>query len=334
MDTALALRMRNSGLLLKDDLQKLHAAILKQASQHKHTVMVGRSHGVHAEPITLGYKLAVWLEEVQRHLKRLDEAIEIISYGKLSGAIGTYSNISPEIEKLACELLGLKPCPISTQVVQRDRHAQYLFTLALIGASLEKFAVEIRHLQRTDVLEVEEPFKDGQKGSSAMPHKRNPVGSENVTGLARVLRANAGAALENVALWHERDISHSSVERIIIPDSNILLDYMLARMTEIINNLTVYPENMLRNMEIFGGVIFSQSVLLKLVDKGLSREQAYKLVQSAAMNAWNKPDGDFKANLEKDDQVTKLLSAQELAECFNPESHLGNIDTVFERLGI
>jgi adenylosuccinate lyase len=334
MDTALALRLRDAGKLLKEDLHKLEEAILKQARKHKNTIMVGRSHGIHAEPTTLGYKLVVWLEEVRRNMKRLDAAIDVISYGKLSGAIGTYSNISPDVEKIACELLGLSPCSVSTQVVQRDRHAEYMSTLALIGASLEKFAVEIRHLQRTDVLEVEEPFKAGQKGSSAMPHKRNPVGSENITGLARVLRANAGAALENIALWHERDISHSSVERIIFPDSTILLDFMLARMTDIINDLAVYPDNMRRNMEVFGGVIFSQSVLLKLVEKGMSREDAYKVVQAAAMAAWNKPDGNFKGNLSADAKVGKLLSAAELEECFKPEMHLQHIDIVFKRVGI
>jgi adenylosuccinate lyase len=334
IDTSLAIRMRDAGKLLKEDLRKLEEAILKQARKHKHTIMVGRSHGIHAEPTTLGYKLAIWLEEIRRNITRLDAAIEVISYGKLSGAIGTYSNISPEVEKIACELLGLKPCPVSTQVVQRDRHAEYLCTLALIGATLEKFAIEIRHLQRTDVLEVEEPFKDGQKGSSAMPHKRNPVGSENITGLARILRANAGAALEDVALWHERDISHSSVERIIVPDSTILLDFMLARMTDIIDNLAVYPENMRRNMEVFGGVIFSQSVLLKLVEKGMSREDAYKVVQAAAMGAWNKSDGNFKANLQADKNAIKLLKPEELDECFKPESHLRHIDVVFKRVGI
>ncbi len=334
IDTALALQLRQAGTILVEDLQSLHDAILKQAKKHKHTIMVGRSHGIHAEPITFGFKMAVWLEEVRRHQKRLDEAIECISYGKISGAVGTYSNISPEVEQLTCKLLGLKPASISTQIIQRDHHAQYVFTLALIGSSLDKFATEIRHLQRTDVLEAEEPFSAKQKGSSAMPHKRNPVGSENISGLSRILRGNCLAALENVPLWHERDISHSSVERVILPDSTILLDFMIARMTKIIEGLVVYPENMLRNLDVFGGVIFSQAVLLKLVEHGMSREEAYRLVQSNAMSAWNKPDGNFKNNLLKDKQVLASLKPKEIEECFNPSYSLRNIDQIFTRLGI
>jgi adenylosuccinate lyase len=334
IDTALAINMRRAGLMLRTELNNLHDAILGQVRKHKGTVQIGRSHGIHAEPLTFGFKLGVWLEEVRRHQKRLDDAIENISVGMVSGPVGTFSNISPEVERLTCEVLGLTPAKISTQIIQRDRHAQYLFTLALIGSSLEKFATEIRHLQRTDVLEVEEPFSHGQKGSSAMPHKRNPVGSENITGLARILRGNAMAALENIPLWHERDISHSSVERVIIPDSTILLDYMLARFTKIMAGLVVYEKNMARNLDVFGGVIFSQAVMLKLIEKGLSREDAYKLVQTNAMKAWNSDNGNFKDYLSNDPSVTKHLRKEEIASCFDPNEYLKNIDVVFDRLGV
>lgn len=334
LDTALALRLKKSGLMLARELELLETAIFEQARKHKGTVTIGRSHGIHAEPTTFGFKLAVWLEEVKRHRKRLDDAIETISVGKISGAVGTFSNISPEVEALACRALGLEPAPISTQIVQRDRHAQFVFTLALIGSSLEKFATEIRHLQRTDVLEAEEPFSVGQKGSSAMPHKRNPVGCENITGLARLLRGNAMAALENVPLWHERDISHSSVERIILPDSTILLDYMIHRFTGIMKDLVVYPDNMRRNLDVFGGVIFSQAVLLKLVEKGLTREDAYSLVQQNAMSVWNQNGKSFKEALLADERVMDKLSAKEVESCLDPESYLKNVGKVFERLGI
>lgn len=334
LDTALALRLKKSGVILARELELLEQAIFEQAKKHKSTITIGRSHGIHAEPTTFGFKLAVWLEEVKRHRKRLDDAIETISVGKISGAVGTFSNISPEVETLACKALGLEPAPISTQIVQRDRHAQFVFTLALIGSSLEKFATEIRHLQRTDVLEAEEPFSVGQKGSSAMPHKRNPVGCENITGLARLLRGNAMAALENVPLWHERDISHSSVERIILPDSTILLDYMLHRFTAIVKDLVVYPDNMRRNLDVFGGVIFSQAVLLKLVEKGLTREDAYSLVQQNAMSVWNQSGKSFKEALLADDRVMDKLSAKEVESCLDPESYLRNVGKVFERLGI
>lgn len=334
IDTALAINMKRAGEMIKKELNALHDAILGQVRKHKGTVQIGRSHGIHAEPLTFGFKLGVWLEEVRRHQKRLDDAIEGISVGMVSGPVGTFSNISPEVERLTCEVLGLTPAKISTQIIQRDRHAHYLFTLALIGSSLEKFATEIRHLQRTDVLEVEEPFSQGQKGSSAMPHKRNPVGSENITGLARILRGNAMAALENIPLWHERDISHSSVERVIIPDSTILLDYMLARFTKIMSGLVVYKKNMQRNLDVFGGVIFSQAVMLKLIDKGLSREDAYKLVQTNAMKAWNSDNGNFKDYLSNDPSVTKHLRKEEIAACFDPGEYLKNIDVVFERLGV
>jgi adenylosuccinate lyase len=334
IDTALALQLRKAGALLEKDLQQLHDAILAKAREHKHTIGIGRSHGIHAEPLTFGFKLAVWLEEVRRHQKRLRDAIEVISVGKISGAVGTFSNIIPLVEEMTCKRLGLIPEPVATQIVQRDRHAQFIWVLAIIGSSLDKFATEIRHLQKTDVLEVEEPFDKGQKGSSAMPHKRNPVGSENISGLARVLRANSLAALENIPLWHERDISHSSVERIIIPDSTILADYMLVRFTKIVSGLVVYPENMRKNMDRFGGVIYSQAVMLRLIEKGLTREQAYSLVQSNAMKAWNQTDGNFKGNLLSDKEVTAHLAASDIEDCFKAENYLKNLDTVFARVGV
>jgi len=271
---------------------------------------------------------------LRRHKTRLEQAIEMISVGQMSGPVGTFSNIDPVVEERACAYLHLEAAKASTQIIQRDRHAQYVLTLALIAASLEKFSVEIRHLQRTDVLEAEEPFVSGQKGSSSMPHKRNPVATENITGLARVIRGNAIAALEDVALWHERDISHSSVERIILPDSTILLDYMLNRFCTVMEGLVVYPENMLANMDVFGGVIFSQSVMLKLIDKGLLREDAYKIVQDNAMAAWNKAGGDFRGNLLADERVRKILSETEVVSCFDPTAYLKNIDHVFTRVGV
>ncbi len=334
IDTALALQLREASAILKAGLESLHDAVLQQARKHKHTITIGRSHGIHAEPTTFGFKLAVWLEEIRRNQSRLADATTMISVGQMSGAVGTYSNISPEVERLTCKHLGLTPAAISTQIIQRDRHAQYVSTLAIIGSSLEKFATEIRHLQRTDVLEAEEPFAVGQKGSSAMPHKRNPVGCENISGLSRILRGNCLAALENVALWHERDISHSSVERVILPDSTILLDYMLHRFTRIVSNLVVYPENMQRNLDVFGGVIYSQAVMLKLIEHGLSREQAYALVQANAMKAWNKPDGDFKGNLLGDPAVASVLSPSEIESLFAANNYLKNLDQVFSRLGI
>lgn len=334
LDTALALRLKEAGGILLNDLNTLRATILTRAREHKHTIQMGRSHGIHAEPITFGLKLAVWLEEIGRHQERMRQAIEMISVGKISGAVGTYSTISPEVEKLTCAKLGLTADSVSTQIIQRDRHAQFVWTLAVIGTSLDKFATEIRHLQRTDVLEVEEPFAKGQKGSSAMPHKRNPVGSENISGLSRILRGNSLAALENIPLWHERDISHSSVERVILPDSTILLDYMLARFNSIMRDLVVYPDNMKRNMDIFGGVTYSQAVLLKLIEKGTSREDAYKIVQSNAMKAWNTKNGDFRKNLSEDQMVTERLDQAELDSCFDPRRYLSNIDEIFARLGI
>ncbi|XFA74398.1 adenylosuccinate lyase [Thermosynechococcaceae cyanobacterium Okahandja] len=334
LDTGLALQLVASLTLLQEHLEYLIQAVRHRAQEHRYTVMVGRSHGIHAEPITFGFKLAGWLAELLRHRDRLCQLQRTIAVGKISGAVGTYANIDPRVEAIACQKLGLQPDTASTQVISRDRHADYAQTLALVGATLERFAVEIRNLQRTDVLEVEEFFSKGQKGSSAMPHKRNPIRSERLTGLARVLRGNAMAALENVALWHERDISHSAVERVILPDSSILCHFMLVEMTDLIQHLQVYPENMRRNMNCYGGVIFSQRVLLALVEKGLSREAAYALVQKHAHAAWNRSDGDFAANLKNDPAVLQYLSVAELEACFNPEHHLKHLEEIYQRLSI
>jgi len=334
LDTGLALQLVASLTLLQEHLEYLIQAVRHRAQEHRYTVMVGRSHGIHAEPITFGFKLAGWLAELLRHRDRLCQLQRTIAVGKISGAVGTYANIDPRVEAIACQKLGLQPDTASTQVISRDRHADYAQTLALVGATLDRFAVEIRNLQRTDVLEVEEFFSKGQKGSSAMPHKRNPIRSERLTGLARVLRGNAMAALENVALWHERDISHSAVERVILPDSSILCHFMLVEMTDLIQHLQVYPENMRRNMNCYGGVIFSQRVLLALVEKGLSREAAYALVQKHAHAAWNRSDGDFATNLKNDPAVLQYLSVAELEACFNPEHHLKHLEEIYQRLSI
>jgi adenylosuccinate lyase len=334
LDTALALQLVASLDLLLNQVECLSQAIRYQAQQHRYTVMAGRSHGIHAEPITFGFKLAGWLAEIFRHRDRLVRLHQQISVGKISGAVGTYANIEPRIEAIACANLGLKPDTASTQVISRDRHAEFVQGLALLGASMERFAVEIRNLQRTDVLEVEEFFAKGQKGSSAMPHKRNPIRSERLSGMARILRSHAIAALENVALWHERDISHSSVERVILPDVCILTHFMLVDLTELIKNLLVYPDNMQRNLNCYGGVVFSQRVLLALVEKGINREEAYRIVQSCAHAAWNKPAGDFRALISQDAQVTEKLSAEEIADCFNPQKHLQHLDEIYQRLGI
>lgn len=334
LDTALALQLVASLNLILEELESLAQAIRYQAQQHRYTVMVGRSHGIHAEPITFGFKLAGWLAEVFRHRDRAIHLRNEIAVGKISGAVGTYANIDPRVEALACEKLGLQPDTASTQVVSRDRHGQFLQQLALLTASIERFAVEIRNLQRTDVLEVEEYFSKGQKGSSAMPHKRNPIRSERLTGLARVVRGNAMTALENVALWHERDISHSSSERIILPDSCILTHFMIHEMTNLVKNLLVYPENMSRNMNIYGGVIFSQRVLLTLVDKGMTREEAYQVVQSCAHQAWNQADGNFYELICQNPTVQKTLSSAEIESCFDPKHHLQNLDEIYQRLGI
>lgn len=334
LDTALALQLVASLDVLTTQLEALVQAIRYQAQEHRNTVMIGRSHGIHAEPITFGFKLAGWLAEVLRHRDRLCYQKRAIAVGKISGAVGTYAHIDPQIEALACQKLGLEPDPASTQVVSRDRHADFLNALALLAASIERFAVEIRNLQRTDVLEVEEYFSKGQKGSSAMPHKRNPIRSERLTGMARLVRSYAVAGLENVALWHERDISHSSVERVAFPDACILTHFMLVEMTDLVKHLLVYPENMSRNMNVYGGVVFSQRVLLALVDKGLSREDAYAIVQSNAHAAWNKPDGNFQQLLRQDSRVTEKLSPEELDDCFDPRHHLKNLDQIYQRLGI
>ncbi len=334
LDTALALQLVASLDIILERLEQLSQAIRYQAQQHRNTVMVGRSHGIHAEPITFGFKLAGWLAEVCRNRDRLVRLHQQIAVGKISGAVGTYANIDPRIEAIACQKLGLQPDTASTQVISRDRHADYVQQLALLGASIERFAVEIRNLQRTDVLEVEEFFSKGQKGSSAMPHKRNPIRSERLTGMARILRSHAVAALENVALWHERDISHSSVERVILPDVCILTHFMLVEITDLVKNLLVYPENMKRNMNLYGGVIFSQRVLLTLVEKGMNREEAYSIVQSCAHQAWNQPEGNFHELIANDARVTSQLTPKEIQECFDPQHHLKHLDEVYQRLGI
>ncbi|ANV88828.1 adenylosuccinate lyase [Picosynechococcus sp. PCC 7117] len=334
LDTALALQMVDSLDLILTCVEELIQAIRYQAQQHRYTVMVGRSHGIHAEPMTFGFKLAGWLAEMLRNRDRLVAVRKEIAVGQISGAVGTYANIEPRVEALACQKLGLDPDTASTQVISRDRHANYMNQLAVLAASIERFAVEIRNLQRTDVLEVEEYFSKGQKGSSAMPHKRNPIRSERLTGMARLVRGNAMAALENVALWHERDISHSSVERVAVPDSCILVHFMLRETISLVKNLLVYPENMKRNMNIYGGVIFSQRVLLALVEKGLTREDAYRLVQGCAHTAWNTEGGNFRANVEQDAEITQHLSGEEIAACFDPQFQLRHLDQVYQRLGI
>lgn len=334
LDTALALQLVASLDVILGQLEHLIQALRYRAQEHRDTVMIGRSHGIHAEPITFGFKLAGWLAEVLRHRDRLCAIHKSIAVGKISGAVGTYANIDPRIEALACQKLGLEPDTASTQVVSRDRHAELMNGLALLTASIERFAVEIRNLQRTDVLEVEEFFSKGQKGSSAMPHKRNPIRSERLTGLARMIRGYAMVALENVALWHERDISHSSVERVAFPDACILTHFMLVEITDLVKHLLVYPENMQRNMNLYGGVVFSQRVLLKLVEKGLSREDAYAIVQSSAHTAWNQPNGDFHALIASDPRVTERLSLEEIEDCFDPQQHLKNLDWIYQRLNI
>lgn len=331
LDTALAYQMKTSGELLLNDLSELKTVLKKRALEHKRTICVGRSHGIHAEAYSMGLKFALWFEETKRNIARLEHAIDSISVGKISGAVGTFEHLSPKVEEYVCRKLGLKPEPVSTQVVQRDRHAEFLTTLAIIGSSLEKIAIEIRHLQRTEVLEAEEYFSKGQKGSSAMPHKRNPIISERITGIARILRANSVAALENVALWHERDISHSSVERVIIPDSCIALDYTLSLAIKLVDNLIIYPDNMLKNLNLTRGLIFSQTVLLKLVEKGLTREDSYKIVQDSAMTVWNDPAKNLKTELSQSDKVRGILTENELTEIFDPNKMLKNLDFIFSR---
>jgi adenylosuccinate lyase len=331
LDTSFALLLREAMTMIIDDLKQFMAVIKDRAFENKRTVMIGRSHGVHAEPITFGLKLAVWYSEMKRNLKRLEEAREVISYGKLSGAVGTFANVSPKVEASACKKLGLKPAEISTQILQRDRHAEYFTALGILAGTMEKIALEIRHLQRTEVLEAEEAFEKGQKGSSAMPHKKNPIGAENICGLARLVRANSLAAMENMALWHERDISHSSVERVIGPDSTILIDYMLSRLSRIMKNLVVYPERMKENLHKTKGLIFSQQVLLKLSKMGLSREKAYEMVQRNALKVWDEAK-DFKSLLFEDKELRKYLTEKDLEEIFSMEYHLKHVDALFERV--
>jgi len=334
LDTALALQLVASLEIILARLEDLIQAIRYQAQQHRHTVMIGRSHGIHAEPITFGFKLAGWLAEVLRHRDRLVAVQKSIAVGQISGAVGTYANIDPRIEALTCQKLGLEPDTASTQVISRDRHAEFVNALALLGASMERFAVEIRNLQRTDVLEVEEFFSKGQKGSSAMPHKRNPIRSERLTGMARMLRGYAGTMMENLALWHERDISHSSVERVMLPDACILTHFMLVDTTDLIKHLLVYPDNMARNMNVYGGVVFSQRVLLALIEKGMRREEAYAIVQSCAHQAWNNPDGNFQVLISQDARVQEKLSPEEIRACFDPQYHLKNLEQIYQRLDI
>jgi adenylosuccinate lyase len=331
MDTALAIQFKEASALLEQDIKDLLTVLRRQARKYKWTVMIGRTHGVHAEPITFGLKLAIWYQEMERHLSRFRQAVGDICVGKISGAVGTFAQIPPQVEAYVCRKSGLKPAPVSNQIVQRDRHAYYFSTLALIASSLEKFAVEIRHLQRTEVQEAEEPFTQGQKGSSAMPHKRNPILSENVSGLARLMRSYAHAAMENIPLWHERDISHSSVERVIAPDATIALDFMLRRMNYVLANLCVYPENMARNLAQTGGAVFSEKVLLALVDKGVARDVAYRMVQPHALRV-GKEGGDLKRELLADAAIRRYLSAQEIDDLWDIKHHLANIDVIFRRV--
>ena len=333
MDTALSLQLKDAANILSQDIGKLIAVLQNKALEHKHTMMMGRTHGVHAEPTTFGLKLALWVEEMKRNAQRLEDAKRIISVGKISGAVGTYATVSPEVEKIACHKLGLTPAPISSQIIQRDRHAQFVATLAITASSLEKFATEIRSLQRTEILEVEEPFEVGQTGSSAMPHKRNPELCERICGLARLMRGYVTTSLENIALWHERDISHSSTERIILPDSCLALDYMLSLLIPVIKELKVYPENMRRNLELTQGLIFSQRVLLALIGKGLNREEAYEMVQRNAMEAWHQKKS-FLSLLEADNRVTAHLTRSELESLFDYNYYLKHVDSIFERLGL
>ncbi len=333
LDTSLALLCKEAGEIILEKLKIFKDVLRKQAAAHRKSFQIGRSHGVHAEPITFGLKLALWSEETGRHIQRWERAVESIATGKISGAVGTYQHLDPEVEEEACTRLGLAAATVSSQVVQRDHHAEYLTTLANMAASLEKIAVEIRHLQRTEVLEAEEYFQKGQKGSSAMPHKRNPIVTERITGMARLLRGNAMVAMENVALWHERDISHSSVERVIIPDSTTVMDYMLNKMIYLMENLLIYPENMLKNLNKTGGLIFSQEVLLALVKKGATREDAYAMVQRNAMQVWEQQK-DFKKLLKDDNEIMGLLSEAEIDTLFDLNKVMKNINKIYDRLDL
>lgn len=334
LDTALALQLKEASKILMEDLRQLLSALRVKAQAHQNTLMVGRTHGVYAEPTTFGLKMALFYAEFERNLKRLRQAEESIAVGKISGAVGTFANVNPKVEAYVCRKLGLKPAPISTQILQRDRHAEYVATLAIVGGSLEKLATEIRNLQKSEVREVEEYFGEGQKGSSAMPHKRNPITSERIAGLARLLRGNAIAAMENMSLWHERDITHSSVERVIFPDSTILLDYMLATMTEVIRKLRVYPRNMRANLERGRGMVFSQGLLLRLIQKGLTREKAYKLIQEAAQKVWEDSRYDLKRAVSEDRRIRGVLSEREINAVFDYRYHTKNVKQIFKRLGI
>lgn len=331
LDTAYALLLKESSSIILDDIRVFMDALKEKALEYKHTPAMGRSHGIHAEPITFGLKFALWYAEMERNLKRMQDAMEVISYGKISGAVGTFANVPPEVEEYVCEKLGLKPAPISTQILQRDRHAQFFTTLAIIGATIEKIAVEIRHLQRTEVLEAMEPFGKGQKGSSAMPHKKNPILSENITGMARLLRGYGLSSLENVALWHERDISHSSVERVIGPDATTVLDFSLRRLLSVIKGLVVYPENMQRNIDLTKGLWHSQAVLLALVENGIARDEAYRWVQRNALQVWENK-GEFQELLQKDTDVVSILGKETIEKLFDISHHLAYVDRIFERV--
>jgi adenylosuccinate lyase len=333
VDTALGYLLKQANEIIDKDLVNFIEILRNKAIEYKHTAMMGRTHGVHAEPTTFGLKMALWHEEMKRNLERFRFAADGVQFGKISGAVGTYANIDPFVEQYVCDKLGTKAAPISTQTLQRDRHAEYMATLALIGSSLDKFATEIRALQKSEFREVEEPFAKGQKGSSAMPHKRNPIGCESISGLSRVIRGHMITAYENVPLWHERDISHSSVERIILPDATILLNYMLNRFGNIVKNLTVFPDNMKRNMQRTFDVPFSGRVMTKLIDKGFSREQAYDTVQPRAMQAWEE-QRSFRDIVENASVITEALSKEEIADCFDPTWHLKHVDTIFDRLGL
>lgn len=331
LDTTLSFQMKTAGELILKNLMELRTALKERALEHRLTLCIGRTHGIHAEPTTMGLKFALWFEETNRNIERLKRAIDVISVGQISGAVGTFDHLSPKIEEYVCAHMGLKPAPVSTQVIQRDRHAEYLATLAVIGGTLEKIATEVRHLQKTEVLEAEEYFSKGQKGSSAMPHKRNPIISERIAGMARILRGNAMAGLENITLWHERDISHSSVERVIIPDSTILLDYMLAKTVGLVKNLLIYPENMKKNLELTRGLVFSQKVLLSITEKGATREAAYKIVQDSAMEVWLDAGKNLKDELIKKEEVLEYLTSEELEKLFDYNRTLQNIDIIFKR---
>ena len=332
-DTALGIMMKKSAELILEDLKNLRDVLKRQAKKYKHTVCIGRTHGIHAEPMTLGLKFALWYDEVCRDIERVEHAKKIVAVGKLSGAVGTYSHIDPRIEEITCKKLGIEPVKLATQVIQRDRHAEYMTTLAIVASTFEKIATELRNLQRTDIREVEEYFQPGQKGSSAMPHKRNPITGERISGMARLVRGNAIAAMEDITLWHERDISHSSVERVILPDSTINVDYCCRKLTNLLDKLLVYPEAMMENLNKTGGLIFSQRIMLAVVSKGVLREDAYKWVQRNAMARWLKGE-DFRTNVEKDPDITKYLTKEEIDNCFDYQWFLRNVDMIMARFGI